>query len=500
MGASGDRPNVESAQARLDPSVRIVALVVGLAVIGLSWPTWSGLVRVWLHQFGYSHGLLVAPISVWLAWRALGQGPSDRPVPAAAILGAVALTSFLWFLCRQASIRTLEELMALALLWTTLAAVLGWRWGRQLLFPVGYLLFAIPIWEALVPLLQPLTSLAASTICQFLGIPTYLDGNVVHIPNGVFAIAEGCAGNHYFISAITLAALYGYLEYTRWRSSLILVGLAALLAMVCNWLRVVLVIRAGYVTGMHHPWVKDHNMVGWVLFALAMFPLFAVARRLERSTEAERAGAERGATDHVATRHVRVAVVALFALVLIATPPTLGRIALGLAPTSVAPVVAAPTGLPGWRGPMAPDVDWTPVFVAPDVVLRVAYEESDTRVTLFRAGYADQSDGREVISYDNRIEGHEGWRLIRDTTVDAPTGEWRSAVLAGSDGRQRVIVYRYVVGGHPTASRLAAKLWQGWGGIAGNRSASILAVSATCGVSCEETESRLHDFLAELPT
>jgi exosortase A len=256
--------------------------VLVATVVTLTWSTWAGLLDVWSNQFGYSHGFLVAPIAAWLSWRTLYLNPQRPLNPAAGMLVVVAAASFVWFFFRMASVRTLEQVAATALLWTAATAVLGWRWGRALLFPIGYLLFAIPIWQALVPVLQPMTSAAAGALCEALGIPTHLDGNVVHIPNGVFAIETGCAGSHYLVASITLAALYGYLEYRRPRSALILVGIAAAFAVVCNWLRVVIVIHAGYTAGMDHPWVDDHNMVGWVLFVVALIPLSLAARRLER--------------------------------------------------------------------------------------------------------------------------------------------------------------------------------------------------------------------------
>jgi len=477
----------------------VFCLLVG-GVVALTWPTWVGLVGVWSHQFGYSHGFLVAPIAIWLVWRALHRSAARLVVPATSMLGVVGLLSFLWLFLLLASIRTLEEAVAAGLLWTTATAVLGWRLGKALLFPIGYLLFAIPIWEGLAPVLQPLTSTAAATICQVLSIPTHLEGNVVHIPNGVFSIAEGCAGSHYFLSAITLAALYGHLEYRRLRSSLALIALAATLAIVSNWLRVVLVIRAGYVTGMHHPWIKDHNMVGWALFALALLPLFAVARRLEAEPDVERTTGGPGQSrlaDAASPR--RIAIVSVAALALIGLPGLLREVLADRSVSMRVLEVPAPAGRFGWTGPMAPDVDWTPAFPSADAVLRVAYEGRNSRITLFRAGYAEQKDGREVINYDNRIQGGEGWTPTQDSATDIPgLGRWRRSMLEDPAGRRRVVLYRYTIAGRPTTSRLEAKIRQGWKGIFGYRSASILAVSMTCGDSCQAADDHLVRFLEDM--
>jgi hypothetical protein len=86
--------------------------------------------------------------------------------------------------------------------------------------------------------------------------------------------------------------------------------------------------------------------------------------------------------------------------------------------------------------------------------------------------------------------------VTSEKPLDLPgVGRWRRAVLVNPAGRRRVVLYRYTVAGHVTASRLAAKLWQGLSGLAGDRSASILAASATCADSCEEADDSLVRFL-----
>jgi exosortase A len=470
-----------------------------LGVVALTWPTWVGLAGVWDRQFGYSHGFLVAPISAWLAWRALNR-EADRPVvPAPVILAPVALTSSLWLFARLASVRTLEQLAAIVLLWTAATAVMGWRWGRILLFPLGYLLFAVPVWEALVPVLQPMTTVAAGALCDLIGIPTHLDGNIVHIPNGSFAISEGCAGNHYFVASVTLAALYGHLEYSRWRSSVLLIGLAGVLAIVCNWLRVVLVIHAGYTTGMRHPWVEDHNMVGWVLFAAALIPLSFAARRLGRDSDSHSPPPRDAASAPQAAEPAWVVAVFLAALVATALPQGAERMLARNRDASALTSTVTPPTVPGWDGPLAPDVDWTPTFRSADAQLRAAYEHGGVRVTLFNAAYVAQEEGKEVIGYDNRIEGDDGWILAGDATVDIPQlGRWRRGLLLSPDERRRVAIYRYTVAGRSTALSLEAKLWQGLSGILGDRSASILVVSTACRESCDGADAALAQFLTDM--
>jgi EpsI family protein len=443
------------------------------------------MVRSWNAPGGASQGFLVVPIAFWLSYRALASEPAQTADPAWWWLLPTALVSFTWLFWHAATVTVLEQAAATILIWTAAASVLGWRHGRALLFPVGYVFIAIHVWDALLPVLQPLTAAAAGLLSGLLGIPTYLEGNLVHIPNGTFEIEEGCAGLRYFVSAIAIAALYAHLEYRRWSSWLAIIGFAALLAVVGNWIRVVIVIRAGHVSGMDHPWVRDHADVGWVIFALTLVPLFAFGRRLDTS-ELAHPGPRPALASVLADNPKRLATAYLATLVAAAWPLAFSVAVAQAASGGIEPPepMTPPQGLQGWRGPLPADGDWKPASAPADATFLVSYEQEAIRVTFFHAFYANQAQGREVIGYDSRIQG-EDWTLTEEDCVTDPSlGEWRRATLTRHDTR-RVVLYRYVVGGRPTTSKLEAKLRQGLSPFTRDRSASMVAVSARCGQSCD---------------
>lgn len=467
---------------------------LALAVVAVSWPTWASLWRSWRGPDGASHGFLVAPLAVWLAWRALTAPNAPPARPGWWLLLPTAAVSFLCVFFRAATVSVLEQGAAAILVWIAATALLGWRTGRALLFPIWYLFVAIPIWEALVPVLQPLTTAAAGSASQLIGIPTYIEGNIVHIPEGVFEIEEGCAGLRYFVSAIAIAALYAHLEYRRWSSWAALIGLAAALSIVGNWIRVVIVIYTGHTAGMQHPWVKDHASIGWVVFAFTLIPLFALTRRLD-AREAREPRAQVDAIESTGRPPAALAG-ALVATVLAAGVPQAFWRAPGTADAPSSPQsLAAPDGQHGWRGPLPADADWRPACAPPDGELLASYEDGQTRVTVFGAFYKTQSQGREVVGYDTRIEGEAWTTAEEDRVTDRESGEWRRAVLVKRGGRRRVVLYRYRVGGHPTASRLEAKLRQGLSPFTSDPSAALFAASAPCPDSCEQAEAGLTGFL-----
>jgi len=201
---------------------------------------------------------------------------------------------------------------------------------------------------------------------------------------------------------------------------------------------------------MQHPWVKDHNMVGWVLFAVGLVPLFTLARRLEDGAVTPQGEVNEPELGGRATSPA-IAGAFLAALLAAGWPHAVTPFVGTRGSSSSATELVARAGAHGWRGPLEPDADWAPAFPTADAQVLSAYENGGVRVELFRASYDAQSEAREVINYDNRIEGHEAWTVTEDSDWhDARLGNWRRCLLARRDGRQRIVLYRYTIAGRPT--------------------------------------------------
>jgi exosortase A len=285
------------------PFLAYAALVAATAL--LYWPSIASLWRRWAPDPSYSHGWLIFAISAWLVWREAQAGrlADGRP----SILGVVALLGLgaAWLLAMAGSIGIVQWLLLPALLFAAAFALYGWTALRRLWFPLGFTLFAIPMWNWLGPLLQDITVDVVGQALMVLRIPALLDGHRVHLPAGSFEIVEGCSGMHFFLVSGTLACLYGWLWYRRPMRTLALLGIALAVAMVANWLRVFFVIYAGHKTGMQHFLVQvDHYYFGWVMYMVMMAPVFFLARRLEPQEADADAAPLHAAADHAAAAPV----------------------------------------------------------------------------------------------------------------------------------------------------------------------------------------------------
>jgi exosortase len=240
------------------------------------------LIHDWSVDENYSHGFLVIPMALYLAWERRERFAAVFGRPNSA--GLLVVTASLCVLVAGvlgAEVFTTE----ISLIGTTAGSVLflfGWRALRVMLFPIAFLLLMVPIpaivFNQIAFPLQLLASKFAETIVMALGIPVLREGNVINLANTSLEVAEACSGIRSLISLLTLGIVYGYfLESRQWIR--VYVGIATVpVAILANGFRV-----AGTGVAAHYigPEVAEgffHTFSGWLVFVAAAVMLFAAHR------------------------------------------------------------------------------------------------------------------------------------------------------------------------------------------------------------------------------
>jgi len=449
-------------------------------------PTWTGLADRWVRwSFGYDHGWLVAAVSVWLVWRQRTALAAGRPWwPATA---AVLVAGFVWLLAHSVHVEIVQEIMLPLLLWCALLTVFGLRAGRALIFPIGFLYFAVPVWDYLNPFLQSVTTDVVGAWVGASGVPALIQGNIVTIPAGRFEIVSGCAGQSFFVTAGALAALYGHVHFRQPGRRLLLIGAALAVAVGVNWLRVFGVIMTGHLTDMQHYLVRvDHYTFGWVLFVIGLLPLYFLARRLENAPQMTRTPV----TDvHAPSRAVPL----LAALATMAIAPA-AWLALEAAvrPGVPATAIVMPETPGGWQR-LEAGADWRPAYQGADTELGARYEVAGGAVDLWIVYYSTQSQGRELVHYANHIAAPGRWRVERTQRLPT-TPSINQAVIVDADGTRRLVRWWFEVAGKPVASGAGAKLAQAAAWLSGRRDAALVAMSVRCRGDCQAAAATLDGF------
>lgn len=499
------RPKVESAATviavpELNTAARwpwmfvAIEIVLFAGAMALLWPTTSSLIVEWedTAKTTYTHGYLIVLICVWLLLRGRDASGTARPAVRAAVLFLIAAGSILWLVALRSGLQAVHQVLLPVLFLLTLYSILGWQSALRAAFAAGYLYLAIPIWEIVNGLLQSTTALVVGQLLRITGVPAYVDGNIVHLAAGTFEIAGGCSGLHFLIVGIALAALYGEIHRDRLRVRLKLLIFAIGLSLLANWLRVYVIVVAGYLTDMQHYLVRvSHYGFGWSVFAVTMATFFLIASRMEAS------GVSDGwPAPAAATRQQTQPGVALLALGLSLLALAVGPAWNALVPLQAAPMPAADTLLPrnpgAWSGPVSSKgTDWAPVYGSADAVQMGMYSSGTQQVTMFAALYASQAQGKELVTYDNSVAGNAVTVESRRT----PSG--RDLVIAGAGGQLWVLRYFFQIDSVKTHRELEAQLRYGVASLGGHPLSAIFAFGSPCVPDCGAARVAIESLILD---
>jgi exosortase len=262
-----------------------------MTILLLAWaaafsPIVPALVDMWFSHSDNSHALLVPLVALYLVWqkrRDLGQVEI-----AGSIWGGLFLVGSLAFylLSYAGGIAVFARLMMVFSLFGLLWACLGWQAVKVLAFPIGFLLFMIPVPDTVLGLvafpLQMLATKISAEVIALCSIPVYREGNMLYFIQTQLEVAEACSGIRSLMSLTMLAVLFAYLSGTGWWRKSVLILSAIPIAMLANILRV-----SG--TGILAHFFGDrvargflHEFSGLVVFVFGLAVLFLVFTLLNR--------------------------------------------------------------------------------------------------------------------------------------------------------------------------------------------------------------------------
>lgn len=247
-------------------------------------PNLAHLWAVWSHEPNYSHGFLVGPVALALAWQrrgilARGEGRRARGWAWGAGLLAVSMAARAWLYQRgEIWLENLTFLGALTgALWASGGRrALAWSWPALV-----FLLFLFPlpgrIDGMLAMPLQRVATIGSATLLQLLGAPVLVEGNVLIVAEQRLEVARACNGLSMMMSLVCLVTAAVFLvEAPLWKRAALL-AMAAPIAVLSNVLRITatglcfLAWPGEVVEKYAHDWAGYAMMpVGFGLILLAM--------------------------------------------------------------------------------------------------------------------------------------------------------------------------------------------------------------------------------------
>lgn len=256
-----------------------VWIVTGLLFLTLYWLPLAKLARDWWSEPDAGHGLLLAPLAIYLAYKR-GISPQAKGQQ---LVGAVLL--FFSILLRYAGGLAAELFtMRISLVGAILALVIFSFGVRQIMhwwLPVSLFVLAIPLPVLLINSiafpLQLQASRLGAALLEWRHIPVLLQGNVIHLPGRTLFVTEACSGLRSLSSLLALGVLIGGLWLRFPVTRTLLVALTIPIAMLLNGVRVFL---TGFLVFFVDPRLGEgfmHMSEGWIIFVVAMGILGAIA-------------------------------------------------------------------------------------------------------------------------------------------------------------------------------------------------------------------------------
>ncbi|KXJ41547.1 MAG: hypothetical protein AXA67_05360 [Methylothermaceae bacteria B42] len=485
----------------------LVALTISLLFLFAAyWQTFFSMASIWWRSETFAHGMLIFPISLYLIWKRRDVLASLAPQPDWRGLIVLFGLGFGWLLANVVDVLVIQQLCFIAMILVLVWTYLGWRIAWEIAFPLGFLFFAVPIGEFLVPPLMNFTADFTVKLIELTGIPIYREGTFFSIPSGDWSVVEGCSGLRYLIASLTLGCLYAYLTYrTLWRR-LLFIALSVGFPIIANGLRAFMIVMIAHYSDMRLALGVDHYIYGWVFFGLVMLLMFWIGSLWkEPEWKEEDASQANSRVQTGAMSKNALIVLALATALMLAIWPVR---AMQIREKSMADftkvTLSLPEGTAGWHRMNEKMTPWEPRYLYPDAKAVATYSNGTQKVTLFVLYYRTQVQDKELVNSQNILvpQKHPVWMMPGESKIPVKLDNQTITVRQGrvQSSFQKLLVWRWNwVSDTFTANDYLAKLLEAKDKVLGrSKDAAGIVVAVEYDDSVGPAEKTLHQFLAAM--
>ena len=257
------------------------------------WPLLLGLIAVvvptiirlaqenWSTEAGM-HGPIVLATGIWLIAREKNEIRAlSRSGSTTLFLAAFIPAAALYMFGRAFGFLSLEVPAALGLIGSIAYLYFGAAVLRHLWFPILYLCFLIPppgwFMDWITAPLKTGISVAAVKLLQPLGYPIVREGVMLYVAQYQLLVKDACAGLNSLISLTAIGLFYIYLLHrASWRYSLFLLCWILPVAVLANFIRVIVLVLITYHLGDAMAQGFLHSTAGLLMFVTALAGIFVI--------------------------------------------------------------------------------------------------------------------------------------------------------------------------------------------------------------------------------
>jgi exosortase A len=440
---------------------RFLVFAVLACFVGLAFrSSFYDMADAWWNTETHSHGLLVAPLGIWLLWNFRETfRASTRGSPILGLL-LLAMCAVCWVVGRTIEAKVVMNFSAVGMIIAVGLLVFGLRVVWQTRFAFIFLFFMVPFGEFLEPILMEQTANVTVNLLRMTGIPVYREGMQFRLPSGSWSVVEACSGLRYIIAALILASLFAHLRNMKVAVSIGFVFMAFIVAIIANWIRAYTVVLVGHYSHMRYGTGDDHVWYGWVFFGIVMFGVFSIGQRFGSSQKLRPSPKveELSIRQKSNWSNVEYVGLAVTLFMIMSTPYLSGRLATQ-SPTK--PFFPATVDLP--LGAQIESSYYEPNFTNPVEKLSFRNGQGERAVESHFYYYAAQS-----VRHSKMIGNSHGilktaelspWKTIYFGRKRTINGQLAAEALIESGGARRLVWNWYQVGRYQTASAYKASAY-----------------------------------------
>jgi len=269
--------------------------IVGFLIWWIFREEINGIVRQWITNPSWSHGLLIPLFSLYF----LNQRKDEilaitDPRPS----WWVGLPLILFFLAlypvNMVMLKFMygNPLIMIAVLGSVVLFLGGWRLVKYTWLPVAYLFFAVPLpgrlyFQLTNPMRQIASQVAAVVLSLFPQLEAQATGSIINVVyKGVtmepgLDVADACSGMRLVMAFVALGVAMAYLHWRPIWQRLILLASTLPIAILCNIVRVTI---TGFIYILGNPKYAQgiyHDMLGMLMLPLAFILYGGLAALME---------------------------------------------------------------------------------------------------------------------------------------------------------------------------------------------------------------------------
>ena len=389
--------------------------------------------------------------------------------------------------------------MLVGVLWT----VLGRHIARAALFPLLFLLLAVPVGEFLIPPLMNFTADFTVGALKLTGIPVFREGNFFTVPSGSWSVVEACSGLRYLIASLTLGCLYAYLTYRSAARRVLFVTAAAIVPIIANGLRAYMIVMIGHLSNMKLATGIDHYLYGWVFFGVVVLLMFWAGsfwREDEQPDAVEKSASTPDSHTHQPSKG-RLVLAACSVAAMLAIWPAYADFLENRAGDANEVALLAPQPAAGWSGSDAPVTDFAPHFLNAKAEVAQTFAKDDHWVNVYLKYYRNQREGAKLITSQNQLVStlNRQWGNIAESTVHVELGSGAIRVQEAklrSSGQHLLVWYWYWIEHGHVANPYLGKLLEAKARLIGKGDdAAVVILAAPYDAVPDEARALLQDFL-----